>query len=207
MKTYKILTIFLLALTFFSCGGAKYSYNFEKGKSINFKSGKWILNEPFTNYNDKNAYKFSKEEFENILGDSLLELTELRKNKIIEKQLPLNPTKKELAEIEKFTNCNYLINIDSEIIKDEMGTSSIHTPSVGTVTKYNDAKTKIQIYDLDNLELISEATAYGQVKVTKRADDEESTIESLIDYTTPGRILALKTIRKLIRKYDKYRQD
>jgi len=207
LKTFKILIIFLFALTFSSCGGAKYSYNFEKGKNINFNSGKWILNEPFTNYNDNNAYKFSKEEFENILGNSLLDLTELRQTKIIKNQLPLNPTKEELAEIKKFTECNYLINIDSEIIKDQMGTSSIHTPSVGTVTKYNDAKTKIQIYDLDKLELISEATAYGQVKVTKRADDEESTIESLIDYTTPGRILALKTIRKLIRKYDKYRQD
>ena len=202
MKTYKILLVFLLYLSISSCGGAKYNYNFERGKNINFKSGKWILNEPFTNYIDNNAYKFSKEEFEIFLGDSLLDLTELRRTKIIEKQLTLNPTLEELLEIKKFTNCNFLINIDSKIIKDQMGNSSLHTPSIGTVTKYNEAQTKIQIYDLDKLELISESTAYGQVKVTKRADDDECFIENLFDYTTPGKILALKTIRKFIRKYD-----
>lgn len=201
------MIVLFLALSITSCGGAKYNYNFDSGKKLSFKSGKWILNKPFTNYENIDAENFAKEEFQEILGDSLLELIELRQNKIIAKQLPLNPTKKELLEIRKFSDCNFLINIDSKIIKDQMGNSSHHTPSIGTVTKYNEAQTKIRIYDLDKLELISESTAFGQVKVTKRADDDESFVESLLDYTTPGKILALKTIKKLIRKYDKYRQE
>lgn len=206
MKTYKIIIVLLLTLSISSCGGAKYNYNFERGKKINFKKGKWILNKPFTNYEDYDAYKIAKEEFEKILGDSLLELIELRRTKIIEKQLPLNPTTKELLEIKEFTDCNFLINIESKIIKNQMGNSS-HHPNQGIVTKYNEAETKIQIYDLDKLELLSESTSFGQVKVTKRADDDESFIESLLDYTTSGKLLALKTIKKLIRKYDKYQQE
>jgi len=110
-------------------------------------------------------------------------------------------------EIKKYSQCDYLINIHSEIIKDEMGSSSMSTPNIGTVTKYNDAKTKIIIYDLNKLELISETTAFGQVKVTKKADDDESVLESLIKYTTPGRILALQSIKKLIGKYNKNKLD
>lgn len=199
--------LLFLILSITSCGGAKYNYNFEKGKKVNFKTGKWILNEPFSNYESYNTYKFAKEEFEEILGDSLVELIELRQTKIIEEQLPLNPTTKELLEIRKFSECNFLINIDSKIIKDQMGNSSHSSPNVGVVTKYNEAQTKIQIYDLDKLELISESSAFGQVKVTKRADDDESIVEGLLNYTTPGKALALKTIKKLIRKYDKYRQE
>ncbi|MDT0691322.1 hypothetical protein RM549_16120, partial [Salegentibacter sp. F188] len=163
--------------------------------------------EPFTNYDDSDAYRLAKEEFEEILGDSLFDLTKLRQIKIIAKKLPLNPTTKDLLEIKKFSGCNFLININSKIIKDQMGSSSHNSPSIGTVTKYNEAETKIQIYDLNRLELLSEATAFGQVKVTKRAEDDESILENLLDYTTPGEKLALKTIKKLIRKYDKYRQE
>jgi len=207
LKTYKIIIVLIITLSISSCGGAKYNYNFERGKNINFKAGKWILNKPFTNYDDNDAYKLAKEEFEEILGDSLLELIELRRTTLIDKQLPSNPTTKELLEIKKFTGCNFLINIDSKIIKNQMGNSSHHSPSIGTVTKYNEAQTKIQIYDLDKLELLSVSTSFGQVKVTKRADDDESFIENLLDYTTPGKLLALKTIKKLIRKYDKYQQE
>ncbi|MDW5290641.1 hypothetical protein [Formosa sp. PL04] len=203
----KHIIIFFLNISISSCGGAKYSYNFEKGKNINFESGKWILNEPFTNYKDNDAYKYAKVEFEEILGDSLVELIKLRQTKIIEKKLPLNPTTNELSQIKKFSGSNFLINIESKIEKNQMGSSSHHTPDFGTAIKYNEAWTKIRIYDLDKLELISESTAFGQVKVTKRSEDDESVLEGLLDYTTPGKKLALKTIEKLIRKYDKYRQE
>ena len=207
MNTYKIIIILLLTLGISSCGGAKYNYSFDRGKKINFKRGKWILNEPYTNYDSKDAYEFAKQEFKEILGDSLLDLLALRQTKIIGKQLPLDPTKSELLEIKEFSNCNFLININSTITRDQMGNSSHQSPNVGTVTKYNEAQTRIKIYDLDKLELISESIAYGQVKVTKRAEDNETIVENLLNYTTPGKTLALKTIKKLIRKYDRYKQE
>lgn len=105
--------LILLLILFTSCGGAKYNYNFVRGKKINFNDGKWILNEPYTNYKDNDAYSFAENEFENILGDSLFELIELRQTKIIGKKLPLNPTAKELKERKEISNCDFLINIDS----------------------------------------------------------------------------------------------
>ena len=203
MKKYRIKLVILL-ITFTSCGGAKYNYNFDKGKNVNFKEGKWILNEPYLNYKDKDAYTFAKTEFEEILGDSLLEMVELRQTKLIGDQLPFEPTKKQLQEIKDFSNCDFLINIQSKIIRDEMGNSA-HSSNFGSVTKYNEATSKILIYDLNKLELISEATSFGVVKETKTPEDKG--FFETFDYTTPGRILALNTIKKLIKKYSKYQKD
>ncbi|GHA51723.1 hypothetical protein GCM10007103_35210 [Salinimicrobium marinum] len=199
----KIL-IFLLLYIITGCGGAKYSYDFDRGKKVDFKNGKWILNEPYTNYKDNDAYLFAKNEFQKILGDSLFELIELRQTKIIKEQLPLNPGKEELREIKELSNCDFLINIESKIIRDEMG-SSAHSSNLGKVTKYNEASTHIQIYDLNKLELISESKSFGIVKETKTPEDKG--ISEIFDHTTPGRFLALNTIKKLIRKYDKYQKE
>ncbi|MDT0645431.1 hypothetical protein RM545_01910 [Zunongwangia sp. F260] len=198
------LLLLLLVLILTGCGGAKYNYNFDRGKKLNFSTGKWILNKPYTNYEDNDAYSIAKNEFEEILGDSLLELVELRKTKLISEQLPLDPIKKELKEIKEFTGCDFLINIDSKVIRDEMG-SFAHSSNFGTVTKYNEASTTIQIFNLNTLELISESTASGIVDETKTPEDD-GFLENF-DYTTPGRILALKTIKKLIRKYGKYQEE
>jgi len=205
LRKNKGTLILLLALIFASCGGAKYNYNFEKGKNINFNDGKWILNKTYTNYNNNNAYSFAKNEFEDILGDSLFELIELRKTKMISSELPLNPSKKELEEIQKFTNCDFLINIESKILKDQMGSIAHHSTKFGKVTKYNEASTTIKVYDLNSLEIISEATSIGTVKVTRTSEDTK--FFEVFEYTASGMLLAINSIKKLIRKYDKYQKE
>jgi len=84
--------------------------------------------------------------------------------------------------------------------------NSAHSSNFGTVTKYNEASTKIQIYDLNKLELISESTSFGIVKETKTPEDN-GIVENVFNYTTSGRRLALNTIKKLVRKYDKYQKE
>jgi len=204
LKKRNLILIFLVTIIFASCGGAKYTYNFDQGKSLNFKKGKWILNEPYINYKSKNAYLYAKEEFENILGDSLFDLVELRKTKIINNQLPLDPSKEELTAIQEFSNCDFLINVESKVLKNEMGTMA-HTTNIGEVTKYNEASTTIKIYDLHNFKKISEATAIGQVKITKKSED--TGFFDTFEYTTSGGLLAIKSIRKLIQKYRKYQVE
>lgn len=205
MKKYKGILTLLLVIIFASCGGAKYNYNFEKGKNIDFNDGKWILNEPYTNYKNNNAYTFAKNEFEDILGDSLFELIELRKTKLISNELPLNPSKKQLEEIQKFTNCDFLINIESKILQNQMGSIATHSTKFGKVTKYNEASTTIKIYDLNSLEIISEATSIGTVKVSRTSEDKK--FFEVFEYTASGMLLAINSIKKLIRKYDKYQKE
>jgi hypothetical protein len=205
LRNNKGILILLLALILASCGGAKYNYNFEKGKNINFNDGKWILNKTYTNYKNNDAYSFAKNEFEDILGDSLFELIELRKTKLISNELPLNPSKKQLEEIQKFTNCDFLINIESKILQNQMGSIATHSTKFGKVTKYNEASTTIKIYDLNSLEIISEATSIGTVKVSRTSEDKK--FFEVFEYTASGMLLAINSIKKLIRKYDKYQKE
>ena len=204
MRINKGILLLLIVLTLASCGGAKYHYNFEKGKNINFNDGKWILNKTYTNYKNNDAYSFAKNEFEDILGDSLFELIELRKTKMISSELPLNPTNKQLEEIQKFTNCDFLINIESKILQDQMGSIAHHSTKFGKVTKYNEASTTIKIYDLNSLEIISQASSIGTVKVIRTSEGTE--FFEVFRYTASGMLLALNSIKKLIRKYDKYQK-
>ena len=183
---------------FSNCGGAKYHYNFEKGKNLDFSQGKWILNKPHTNYNEDRIYSIAKREFKDILKDSLLEIADLRKEKLIGLQIPFNPTTEELKDLKTGTDCDYLINYTTNLLKDEMG-SFASSSNFGTVIKSNEASTTIKIYDLNKLELISESYVLGIVKKTRTTED------SNWDYVSSGGTLTMTGLARLIKRNDKYR--
>lgn len=199
-KEYKILFLLIVIPLFSNCGGAKYYYNFERGKNLDFSQGKWILNKPYTNYNSDRIYSIAKREFKDILKNSLFEIIELRREKIIGRQIPFNPTIEELKDLKTGTNCDYLINYTTVLIKNEMG-SFATSSNVGTVIKSNEASTTIKIYDLNNLELISESLVFGIVKKRRSTEDGNW------DYVSSGGTITMNGLARLIKKYDKYRTD
>jgi len=50
-----VLAVLILLLT--SCGNTKYHYHFERGSMVDFTQGEWILNKPYTNYNEERISK------------------------------------------------------------------------------------------------------------------------------------------------------
>jgi len=200
LKRYNILILLLIVPLFSNCGGAKYHYNFEKGKNLDFSQGKWILNKPYTNYNEDRIYSIAKREFKDILKDSLLEIADLRKEKLIGLQIPFNPTTEELKDLKTGTDCDYLINYTTLLLKNEMG-SFASSSNFGTVIKSNEASTAIKIFDLNKLELISESFVLGIVKETRTTEDGNW------DYVSSGGTITMNGLARLIKKYDKYRTD
>lgn len=63
-----------------------------------------------------------------------MELNELRKNMLISEKLPFKPNIKDLEDIKIGTNCDYLINVKSVVLKDEIG-SFPTSPNVGSSKK------------------------------------------------------------------------
>lgn len=200
MKNIRLLLILATSILFFNCGGTKYHYNFEKGKNIDFSRGKWILNEPYTNYNEERIYLIAKKEFKDILQDSLFEINDLRRDKLIGLQIPFNPTIEQLKDLKTGTDSDYLINISTNLIKDEMG-SFASSSDFGSVIKSNEASTLIRIYDLNNLELLSESSVYGIAKKIRTTEDGDW------DYVSSGGTITMKGLARLIKKYDKYKID
>ncbi len=72
-----ILKCSVIFLALSGCIGVKYTYDFEKGRSVDFSKGKWILNKPYVHGKVNHVYDFALHDFRKILGDSLLEIDDI----------------------------------------------------------------------------------------------------------------------------------
>ena len=164
---------------------------------IDFTEGEWILNRPYTNYNVERIGNIAYREFKKILDDSLIPIEELRRKMFVPAQLTFDPSKQYLLDLKTATDKDYLINIQSNMIKDEMN-SFPSKPAMGSTTKTNEAAILIKIYNLNTQELISESTVRGIAKVTRSADQKGLT------YVNNAETISMQGLIKLIRKYKKY---
>jgi len=191
----KALLVLLTICSLLSCGHTKYTIHYEKEKNIDFSQGKWILNEPVTNYKKDRIEQIALREFKEILNDSLFELKELRRDKLILVS-PFELTEKELWDLKMVTDCDFLICVKSIIVKNEMG-SFANAPNNGISFKTNQAESAIRIYDLNKLMLLTESTIIGKAEITKYEND------SNWDYVNNAATISMNSLSKLIRDYDR----
>ncbi|WP_029034191.1 hypothetical protein [Salinimicrobium terrae] len=197
MKKIPFLILAGFLLLFTSCGNTKYHYHFEKGRMIDFSEGEWILNRPYTNYNEERIKKVALKGFKKVLGDSLVSIDDLSQRKEVPKYMPQDPSTEQLQYLQKATGMDFLITVESNMIKNEMG-SFAHAPSVGFSTQTNEAGISIKIYDLNSQELLSESNVAAIAKVTKSEDDNSW------DYVNNAETLSMQGVKKLIKKYRRY---
>ncbi|PRX47307.1 hypothetical protein [Salegentibacter salegens] len=78
---------------------------------IDFTEGEWILNRPYTNYNEERIGNIAYREFKKILDDSLFPIDELRREMLIPAQLTFVPSREYLLDLKTATGKDYLINV------------------------------------------------------------------------------------------------
>lgn len=193
----KVLALIGLLLLLTSCGNTKYHYHFEKGRMIDFTRGEWILNRPYTDYDEERIKKVALREFNKALGDSLVSIDDLSHRREVPQYMPQNPSQEQLRYLKDATGMDFLITVESNMIKDEMG-SFAHAPSVGFSTQTNEASVSIKIYDLNTQSLISDSNVRGIAKVTKGEDDNSW------DYVNNAPTISMQGMKKLIKRYRKY---
>lgn len=194
-----IISLFLL-LFLFSCNTPKYTYFFDTGKYLDFGSGKWILNRSKSNSKifDAELYDASRNQFRQILGDSLFEINDIRVNKLLPPKINFNLSKKELLELNDLTECDYLINIKGNIIGDGAGTISILNDPNHYAT--NQSSVSILIYDLNTGILISSSQVNAKV-VDQGSQIDNSSIPKI---STSSHTAMVQAAKNLIKKYSKY---
>lgn len=186
--------------TLYSCGGAKYNYFYDTGKQLDFSQGKWILNSTKSNSKvfDTELYDTSLIEFKKILGDSLLEMNDLRSSKLVAPKIKFELSQSDLTELKRDTDCDYIINIEGNVISDGLGSLSFPDQNENLS---NRASVSITIYDLNARTLISSSQIYGKI------EDQESVFpdsdNGLPSINPTSNMIMLKGARKLIRKYGK----
>lgn len=194
----KKIAIIILLIGLYSCKGAKYTYSYTKSNSLDFSKGRWVLNEPFEKESSQ-MYDYALNHFGKILKDSLFEIRNVRNlsSNLMKFEIPFELTKEELKEIRISTKCNFIINIKGTIIKNEMAGFAGAT-TYGSSYKSNKASVAINIYDLDNLELLSNSSITG-------VDNRELTKEQDWSLVTGAKTIKIIGIYKLIKKYQKNR--
>ncbi|WP_218963470.1 hypothetical protein [Maribacter sp. 4U21] len=177
---------------------------FDSGKYLDFGEGKWLLNQTKSNSKifDAELYNTSLNEFRKILGDSLLELNDIRKNRLVESRISFDLDKDKLLELKEQTNCNYLINVKGVILHQGLGAVSVPTDQLDFYSS-NESAVEIKIYELTTGVEMSSSSVFA-----KTVDQGEiSKNNSIPRLNTSSHTAMLMAAKKLIRKYDKYRTD
>ncbi|WP_339705937.1 hypothetical protein [uncultured Kriegella sp.] len=82
MKRFPLNVVLLcvVGVLSISCSTPKYTYLFDTGKHLDFNEGKWILNKTTSNSKifDTELKSAVRTHFKAIIGDSLLEINDLR---------------------------------------------------------------------------------------------------------------------------------
>ncbi len=199
------LLCILIILLYSSCVGGKYTYEFDSGKQLDFSTGKWILNNTQSNSkirNNKKLYEETYEEFKKILGDSLIDLIALRNKNLVKPDIKFEPTRSELRELYKNSNCDFLINVRGEIISNNA--SSFYTNNhSSSYTTSNKSSVTIKIYDLKSRTLISSSNA-NAIDTERHSDLEK---DGALNWTTHAEPMMFRAVEGLILKYNKHRLD
>lgn len=192
------LIVFVAMLS--ACAGAKYSYFFDAGKELDFSQGKWILNSTKSNSKvfDTKLYDTSLKGFKKILGDSLIEMNDLRSTKLVSPKIKFELSDADLRDLKRDTNCDYIINIGGNVISDGAGTLTF---SDQNEISSNRASVSISIYDLNVGTLISSSQVYGKTENQASVFDEDN----LPTVNPSSHMIMLQGAEKLIRKYGKNR--
>lgn len=156
-KKYQTLLFLCILMLASSCVGGKYVYEFDTGKNLDFSNGKWIFNDVNSNSgskDNKRLYTESYEEFEKILGDSLIDLTILRNKSLVKPDIKFEPTRLELKELYEYSKCDFLINVRGQIISNNASSFYSNDKRLSYSTS-NRSAVFIKIYDLKSGILIS----------------------------------------------------
>lgn len=203
--TMRKILFFLIIATFFSCTSSKYTYLFDTGSQLDFSKGKWILNKPQSNSKifDAELYDVSFKYFKKILMDSLVELNDIRRTKLIPSKIDFVLKPDEIKKLKTDSNCSFIINIKGEIISNGAGTISVQSDNP-YYNASNKSSVSIKIYDLESGMLISSSQVYAKSTNEGSHFDDGNSFPNI---NTSSHSLMLTGAKKLIKKYKKIRLD
>lgn len=192
----KKITLLLLCLQLMSCAFPTYVTQDQKIQSgLDFSNGKWLLNTVDAPYFvSKKLTKMVIEDFNKQLKTDL-NYVPTTKGLLLPPIISFNPTQKELKDLKAGTNFDYFINLKASVVKEEIGAVDYSTHNKLSQDHNNVIVFTLEVYDLNNLEIIYSKTINGSVAIDKNSNN------LILAKTTDGLILgAYKKIRKDINK-------
>ncbi len=166
----KKLTILLITfITFSSCHFPTYKHSGNVNSSLDFRKGKWLLNN-IKSPKEVNYVltKIAREEFSKLLGERFSTLNEAKDILVPLIKNKDNFNKSILRDIKNGTGFDYFINIKGYTNKNEIG--DIQIGSVHSRLE-NNVEISIEIYDLNLLERFYLHTVVGRLTINENNQD------------------------------------
>jgi len=197
-----ILLSFILA----SCVTSTYVFKFSATPGINFRKGKWLLNEIESPYIIRlQLTEIVKKEFSKYLKGNLYILNKT-KGLMLPPKIPLNPSKQILKEIKAGTRFDYFINIKTKILNDDVGGITFGTTDDNNHVFNDDSddysngdeskvRVTLEVYDLNNFNVIYSQTVIG---ITQLDNDSKGMTFAKDSYS-----LIITALHKIIKKIEK----
>ncbi|MFG4001795.1 hypothetical protein [Flavobacterium aquidurense] len=192
----KKITLLLICLQLMSCAFPTYVTQDQKMQSgLDFNNGKWLLNTIDAPYFvSKKLTKIVIEDFNKQLKKDL-SYVPLTKGLLLPPNISFNPDRKELTDLKEGTKFDYFINIKAKVVKEEIAAVDYSSHNNLSQEHHNEIVFVLEIYDLNNLEVIYSKTINGSVAIDKNSNN------LILAKTTDGLILgAYKKIKKDINK-------
>ena len=167
MKKLVILTIIIIAFT--SCHFPNYRHSGNVNSSLDFRKGKWLLNNiespKGVNYI---LTKIAREKFSKLLGERFSTLNQSKGILVPLIEKNNNLKKSTLRDIKNGTGFDFFINIKAKTNKNEIGDLQI-----GSVYSRleNNVEVSIEIYDLNLLERLYFHSVIGRLTVKENNQD------------------------------------
>jgi len=205
MKNQFLLTI-ILALLLTSCTSSVYVFKFSPTPGIDFKKGRWLLNDIESPYIiEPELTQIVVKAFSKYLKGDLYILNKTN-GLILPPKIPLNPNKLILKDIKNGTGFDYFINIKTKILKNDVGSISFGASDDNndifnddSDDLYNGDESKVrvtlEVYDLNNLNIIYSQTVIG---ITQLSNDSKGMTFAKDSYS-----LIITALRKIIKKIEK----
>lgn len=189
---YYTLVFLMMMCSFYSCLTASYqtSYN-STTYGVDYREGKWLLNTieaPLT-VKDRMEELASKH-FKDKLGTNFRDAN--TDQSIALSYIPLNPDSLTLKRLKKESKSDYIINIKGDAIRNDLGGSKV---GITYSSKSNVAKTTLQIYDLNTLEIIYDKTISGSVSINQHDSKE-------FNFVKGANGIVVSCLKKILRKMD-----
>tara|TARA_R110000850_G_scaffold16697_1_gene51701 strand:+ start:38956 stop:39549 length:594 start_codon:yes stop_codon:yes gene_type:complete len=176
-----------------SCYTATYRFSPESSNyGIEFRKGTWLLNEiESPPYVKEELTALAIENFRSYLKDDLVYIRDTPAL-LGTRKIPLNPDREALKALKSGTGFDYIINIKAQEIKDELGgLQASQTDYPGT----NLATVTLEIYDLENLEIIYLQHVRGSVSPNRIKED--------VSFITTNEQILKKSFKKIFKKIEK----
>lgn len=193
MKKF-FLHLFLF-VCFTNCNLPKYVLaNKTQTIGVDFTSGKWLVNDIDAPKNVVDRLtELVKTDFEEILKNRFIIKSEAN-NLLIPIKIKFQPSKKDLKDLKKATNFDFLVNIKATTIREDFSSIDV-TPKALNIDKENRSEVILEIYDLNTLDIVFSQKVIATTRMAERNSD--------VHFSKSSRELQLGAYKKLFKNLKK----